>query len=309
MKILLPGGAGLVGQNLVAHLIEQGFNDIVVVDKNKNNLNILKRRYPNITCHYSDLAVKSNWDQFFIGVDIVVMLQAQIGGYNEYEFNRNNIISTTNILACMQFYKTPRLIHISSSVINSNVDDLYTNTKKEQENLILKSYPNALILRPTLMYGWFDRKHLGWLARFMKKMPIFPIPGNGEFIRQPLYVRDFCRIILSCIQNHKINGKFNISGHEKIYFIDIIREIRSATKSHSIIIKIPYVIFHLLLWIWGKFDPNPPFTTQQLVALSADDEFQVINWPSIFNVQPTPFKNGIDETFNHPVFSKIDMRF
>ena len=36
------------------------------------------------------------------------------------------------------------------------------------------------ILRPTLMFGWFDRKHLGWLARFMQKAPVFPIHVPGK---------------------------------------------------------------------------------------------------------------------------------
>ena len=43
----------------------------------------------------------------------------------------------------------------------------------------------------TLMFGWFE--NMGWLALFMKKMPIFPIPGNGNFIRQPLFVKDFVK--------------------------------------------------------------------------------------------------------------------
>jgi len=33
------------------------------------------------------------------------------------------------------------------------------------------------------MFGWFDRKHLGWLARFMRKVPIFPVPDRGDFLR------------------------------------------------------------------------------------------------------------------------------
>jgi hypothetical protein len=35
----------------------------------------------------------------------------------------------------------------------------------------------------------------------------------------------------------------------------------------------------------------------------------VIDWPSIFDVQPSKFSDALDETFNHPVFSKIEMEF
>ena len=68
-------------------------------------------------------------------------------------------------------------------------------------------------------------------------------------------------------------------------------------------------MFYFLLWLWAVFDKDPPFTTQQLVALCADDEFEVIDWPSIFKVRSTPFQVAINETFNHPIYSKITLKF
>jgi hypothetical protein len=61
--------------------------------------------------------------------------------------------------------------------------------------------------------------------------------------------------------------------------------------------------------VWGLFDKNPPFTTQQLKALIAKDEFEVIDWPGIFNVPCTSFKDAIDETFNDPRYSSVVMEF
>jgi nucleoside-diphosphate-sugar epimerase len=143
----------------------------------------------------------------------------------------------------------------------------------------------------------------------MKKVPIFPIPGNGRYMRQPLYVGDFCHIIISCLENRNIQGIYNISGHEKIDYIDIIREINRVTEAKTIITRIPYDLFYSLLWVWGLWDKNPPFTTQQLAALRTKDEFEVIDWPSIFDVPCTPFCKAIDETFNHPSYSKVVLEF
>jgi hypothetical protein len=61
--------------------------------------------------------------------------------------------------------------------------------------------------------------------------------------------------------------------------------------------------------VWGLFDKNPPFTTQQLQALSAKDEFEVIDWPGIFGVPYTPFAKAVNETFNDPVYSKVVLEF
>jgi len=308
-KIILPGGAGLVGQNLVVRLKERGYTNLVVLDKHRANLAVLQQLHPDIVIEYADLAESGNWQRHFTQAHAVVMLQAQIGGNDYVDFERNNLNSTRLILDATKAGQVEQLIHISSSVVESSANDYYTQTKKSQEQMVLDSGIACPVLRPTLMFGWFDRKHLGWLSRFMKKVPVFPIPGNGRYLRQPLYVGDFCNIIISCLQNKINKGVFNISGHEKIDYIDIIRTIKKTTAAGALILRIPYSVFYFLLWLWGQFDRNPPFTTQQLAALIARDEFEVIDWPTIFDVACTPFATAIDETFNHPVYGRVVLEF
>lgn len=309
IKILLPGGAGLVGQNLVARLRAKGYTNIIVLDKHQKNLATLKSIQTEIAVEYADLSKPGSWQKYFVDADVVVMLQAQIGGLFYQEFVANNVSSTSLILDEIRFKKIPYLVHISSSVVESSADDFYTRSKIEQEALVVQSGIECPILRPTLMFGWFDRKHLGWLSRLIQKIPVFPVPGDGCFMRQPLYVGDFCDVIISCIENRIPGGVFNISGHEKIDYIDMIRVIKKAVNAKALIVKIPYSLFYALLWIWGLFDKNPPFTTQQLQALVAKDEFEVIDWPAIFGVPYTPFNRAIDETFNHPIYSQVVLDF
>ncbi len=307
--IILPGGAGLVGQNLVVRLKSHGYKQLVVLDKHRANLEVLRRMHPDIVAEYADLAEPGHWQRHFAHARAVVMLQAQIGGTDYAEFERNNLTSTRNILHAIRDGQVAQLVHISSSVVESVADDFYTNTKKLQEQLVRDSGIDCPVLRPTLMFGWFDRKHLGWLSRFMQKVPVFPVPGDGRYLRQPLYVGDFCNIIISCIDSGKRGGVFNISGHEKIDYIDIIRDIRRAIGARTMIVKIPFGLFYFLLWLWSRFDRNPPFTTQQLKALVARDEFEVIDWPDIFGVRCTPFAAAIEETFSHPVYSRVILEF
>jgi nucleoside-diphosphate-sugar epimerase len=308
-KIILPGGAGLVGQNLVAHLKRKGYKNLVVLDKHRSNLEILRQSHPDVIVEYADLAETALWKDHFDGAAAVVMLQAQIGGSDLNPFIRNNIISTNRILEAIDHYQIPYTVHISSSVVTSVADDHYTHTKREQEKRVLESGIDCIVLRPTLMFGWFDRKHLGWLSRFMQKSPIFPIPGHGRYVRQPLYVGDFCKIIISCIENRILGKVFNISGLERIDYIDMICQIKCSTKAKCLILNIPYKLFYLLLRVWALFDHNPPFTAAQLKALTAGDEFERIDWPGIFNVNATPFSKAIDETFNDPTYSQVILEF
>jgi nucleoside-diphosphate-sugar epimerase len=308
-KIILPGGAGLVGQNLIARMRDRGMNDIVVLDKHRANLETLRRVHPHVIAEYADLAEPGEWQRHFEGAAAVVMLQAQIGGLVLDEFVRNNVESTRHVLAAIERHQIPYLVHVSSSVLESVADDFYTRTKRDQEEIVLACRTPHIVLRPTLMFGWFDRKHLGWLSRFMEKMPVFPVPGHGRYMRQPLYVGDFCNIIISALERRMQGGPYNISGRERVDYIDIIREIRLSTRAKARIVHIPYRVFDVLLRLWAVFDRNPPFTAQQLAALVAKDEFEVIDWPGIFGVQATPFAAAIEETFRHPTYSRVVLEF
>ncbi len=64
-----------------------------------------------------------------------------------------------------------------------------------------------------------------------------------------------------------------------------------------------------MLWIYARFDRDPPFTTQQLEALVAPEEFPVDPWPERFEVEPTPLQDAMTETFRHPVYSKVVLDF
>ncbi len=308
-RIIIPGGAGLVGQNLIVKLKESGYTDIVAIDKHPTNTLTLKKLHPDIKVYHSDLVTDTDWHESITDESIIVMLQAQIGSKKSDDFVKNNIVSTENVLSQAKLKGVKYIVHVSSSVVESVADDDYTNTKKQQEEMVAESGISNVVLRPTLMFGWFDRKHLGWLSRFMKRIPIFPIPGHGRYMRQPLYVSDFCNIIISSIKSKPVNVTYNITGREHVDYIDMIRAIKKATRARTWIVNIPYSLFWLLLKTYALFSNDPPFTVEQLKALTAKDEFELIPWWDIFDVNVTDFKDAIDETFNDPTYSQVVLDF
>lgn len=312
MKVFLPGGAGLVGLNLIA-LLQSSHPDweLVVVDKKREAVAIARKLFPTVIFLQEDLtnADGQQWPEAIKGCAACVMLQAEIGSTDPSQFERNNVRSTDVVLEQLRLAGTQRLVHVSSSVVNSVATDLYTQTKRSQEQLVLQQWPNAVVLRPTLMFGWFDRKHLGWLARFMQKLPLFPIPGSGRFIRQPLYVGDFCLLIQRCLEDSGLQGTYDITGFEKVSYLSLMRQLRQAVNSRTWIIHLPIPLFGLLLQLWALISRQPAFTRSQLKALTAGDEFDVIDWPAIFSVTPTPLAEALRVTHRDPRFSQVEMPF
>jgi nucleoside-diphosphate-sugar epimerase len=307
-KIVITGAAGLVGQNLLPRLKGKNLGELVAIDKHPKNTAILKQLHPELRVVEADLAEAGPWQQELEGCTHLMIGHAQIGGLFSAEYVRNNVTATERLLEAALRYKVPYAVNISSSVVNSMAVDDYTETKKAQEALGAQSGIKQVVLRPTLMFGWFDRKHVGWLARFMQRQPVFPVPGDGKFLRQPLYAGDFADIIASSIET-EITGAYNITGMERIDYIDLIRLLKQATGAKARIVKLPYSVFWGLLKTNALWDKNPPFTTKQLEALVTPDVFEVIDWPEIFNVRSTPLKEAFYSTFRDPKYSQVALDF
>ena len=307
-KIIITGAAGLVGQNLIPRLERKNLGELVAIDKHPTNTETLRRLHPNLRVIHADLAVPGPWQNEFVGCTHLVNGHAQIGGIYPAEYVRNNITATERVLEAALRNNVSYAVNISSSVVNSMAVDDYTETKKAQEKLVLDSGIKQVVLRPTLMFGWFDRKHVGWLARFMQRTPVFPIPGNGRYLRQPLFAGDFCDIIAASLER-EITGAYNITGQERVDYIDLIRAVKQATGSKTHIVCIPYRLFWLLLKTYALFNKNPAFTAKQLEALVTPDVFEVIDWPGVFGVRATPMQEALNITFRDPNYSQVALDF
>lgn len=295
-KVVITGGAGLVGQNLVELLSASRRYEIVVIDKHRANLETLRSLQPWVHTVHADLADPGDWACHFDGASATVVLHAQVTGKTRDVFERNNLLATERVLEASRRAGVPFIVHVSSSVVNSVVTDDYSSTKREQEALVLRSGIAACVLRPTLMFGWFDPKHLGWLGRFMEKVPVFPIPGHGRYARQPLYCRDFCRAIEWCLE-HRPNGEiYDLTGPEHIDYIDIIRAIARVKGLRVPLVHLPLPVFGALLKLYARLSDHPPFTADQLVALTAGDDFIGVDMSATFQVVPTGFEQALRET-------------
>ncbi|HEU5406173.1 MAG TPA: NAD-dependent epimerase/dehydratase family protein [Nitrospira sp.] len=307
-KIVLTGAAGLVGQNLVVELKAQGYTRLVAIDKHSHNLEVLREMHPDVEIHLADLAEPGSWIDTFAGTACVVQLHAQITGKFPELFIRNNIEATRLVLDALKKHRVPYLVHISSSVVNSVAVDDYTETKKLQEKLVIDSGLHHCILRPTLMFGWFDPKHLGWLSRFMARTPVFPIPGDGRYMRQPLYERDFCRCIIVCMERQPEGRIYDLVGDVRIDYVDIIRTIKKVKGLRTLIVHIPYGLFRALLKLYALFSHKPPFTADQLKALTAGDKFHGVDTYEEFGVRQTPFEDAVRESYCNPLYSHVVLK-
>jgi nucleoside-diphosphate-sugar epimerase len=134
----------------------------------------------------------------------------------------------------------------------------------------------------------------------MEKMPVVPVPGSGKYVRQPLYVNDLCKVIVELTKRKAENRVWNIIGHEKIPYIDLLRIIAKTRGWKRLFLPLPLWLFALMLRVYGFITGKTVFTPDQMKALIAGDEFPIDLWSEKFGVKYTPFRQAIWQTWHSP---------
>jgi len=221
MNIMITGGAGFVGLNLIKEL--SAHNHIVrVIDRDLVKIDRLKKIIDTVEAYHFDLAVRSeHWMCLFEGVDAVIQLQGEIASTNQKDYVHNNIDSVQNLVDACRANEVKHLIHIGSQSSTANYENDYAVTKRKGEELVRDSGLPYTVLRPAIMFGEYDVHLMGKLRGIMRYSPVIPLPGDGLYKRQPLYVKYLCQIISSLLNTQPSNQTIKVYGEEAVTFYDM----------------------------------------------------------------------------------------
>jgi NADH dehydrogenase len=178
------------------------------------------------------------------------------------------------------------LVHVSAIGADLNAQSNYGRTKAEGEEAVRKVFPNATIIRPSLVFGPEDN----FTNRFagMAHLPFLPvIAGRRNF--RPVYVRDIAKAIAMAALDPKTFGgeTFEIGGPQVMSMIELHRAILEITGQRPQILPMPDLFGSLLSQLGWL--PGAPLTRDQWLMLQRD------NVPSgelpgleAFGIKPTP---------------------
>lgn len=255
-KILILGGAGFIGSNLTELLINSG-EEVIVFGKKESNYQNLNSIFNKIKIIKGDFNDSQVIEKIFNKnkIDIVIHLISNIipGTRLDIATNSTELISTMKLLDIMQKNKVNKIVFFSSGGAIYGKNGKSINHEDDQNNpinfygwikLSIEKYIqmcryaygiNYIILRPSNAYGKNQNIYgnqgivavaLGNLIQ-NKQIKIW---GNGEIIRDYIYIDDLCRALLLLIQKNKWNDIYNV-GSGKGTSINKVLEIIKKTTS------------------------------------------------------------------------------
>lgn len=226
MKILVTGATGFVGNHLIKAL-------------DRENISILSRRHiPRREVYIGDLFNKEILLEA-TKVDVVIHL----AGISKGDVFKTNYEGTKNLIDACVRNNIKKFIFISSfdAVLNTE----YGRSKLKAEWYIKKSGLDYIIIRPTFIFGRDSKKDLDKLIKYIK-IGIAPIPGDGNFKLQPVFVDDVVKLIVKSINIKNKNKIYFIGGSQKLSFNELVELISKALRKNPIKINIPKFLIKLV---------------------------------------------------------------
>ena len=265
---LIFGGSGQIGRNLIRKLTKNNYRVTVVTRNIHQKSYIIKTQanagYINIVEAniFDEKKIRSLFKEADICINLIGILFEKKRG-NTFK-NIHSVLPSLLSKLCKE-YKLKNFIHLSALGINDAIDSDYAKSKLEGESNILKNFPLATILRPSVVYSVDDNFTTNFMT-LLSRLPFFPIYYKGETKFAPIHCSDLTDIIYHVISKNIYSNIIECVGPEIISFKELLEKLQSLIEKKRLLIPFPLPVAQLTARFFELL-PNPILTRDQLRLL------------------------------------------
>ena len=269
---LIFGGSGQIGRHLIRKLTKNNYK-VTVVTRNIHQKSYIIKTQAN--AGYLDIVEANIFDQkkivnLFKKADICINLVGILFEKNKANTFKNIHSVFPSLLAKLsKQYSLKHFIHISALGINNALDSNYAISKLEGEESILKNFPLATILRPSIVYSVDDNFTTNFMT-MLNRLPIFPLYYEGKTKFMPIHCSDLADVIYKVISKNIYSKVIECVGPEVMTFKEILEKLLKLINKKRILIPLPLSIANFSAKLFEKL-PNPLLTSDQLRLLKYDN--------------------------------------
>ncbi len=269
---LIFGGSGQIGRNLIRKLTKNGFR-VTVVTRNIHQKSFIIKTQANfgyIDVIEANIFEENKIRKLFQNAEICINLIGIL-----YEKKRGNTFENIHSIfpsllsKLSKEYKLKKFVHLSALGIDTAIDSIYAKSKLQGEKNILKNFPLATILRPSVVYS-VDDNFTTNLMTLLNRLPIFPIYYSGKTKFMPIHCSDLTDIIFHVISKNINSHTIECVGPEVITFKEVLERLLYLMEKKRILLPFPLVAANLMAKFF-QLMPKPLLTQDQLRLLNYDN--------------------------------------
>lgn len=264
------GGSGFLGRHVVRALARRGYRVRVAV----RNPNLAGHLQPlgnvgQIQAVQANLRVRWSIDRAVQGADHVINLVGILFESGRQSFDAVQDFGARAVAEAARA-EGAKLTHVSAIGADLESTAGYAQTKARGEQAVLETMPDAVIFRPSIMFGPED----GFFNRFAamaRLSPALPLIGGGHTKFQPVYVADVAEAIARSVEGKVEGGRiYELGGPETMTFKQCMEKMLEVIERKRMLVSVPWGLARLQGSLLGLL-PNPLLTRDQVEMLRTDN--------------------------------------
>lgn len=294
MKILVTGPYGFVGSQIVAELINNGYEVIGCA----KNIKFAKRIFPQLTMIHSDFnndLTPNSWIPRLKDIDVVINCVGLLTGTSA-EMWRIHYEAPRALFEACQVSNVKKIIQISALGVDKS-EVLFAQTKKAADDILKSIEVSSVVIRPSLVYGSGSFGGTS-LFRGLAGLPGFiPIPAKKEAVLQPIHIKDLAQAVVNIIkikssEKYKIVNAVGSERYTLFKIILLMRQWLGFGKARKIKVPVSIIKGFAKLGDWLKLTFNSTLYqmshTNNVATLEETQQFS-----QILGHQPKDFQEGL----------------
>ncbi|SEC77558.1 complex I NDUFA9 subunit family protein [Rhodobacter sp. 24-YEA-8] len=275
--VTIYGGSGFVGRYIARRFAGLGWRVRVAVRRPNEAIFVKPYGAPGqvepILCNIrNEASVK----RAALGADAVVNCVGTFRRGGRNNFQAVHVDGATIIARAAREAGVAKLIHISALGADAGSASLYGRSKAAGETAIAAEFPDAVILRPSVIFGTED-SFFNKFAGMAQFAPILPIAG-GQTRFQPVWVDDVALAAVNAVTSDAAAGIYELGGPEAMPLQDLLQRMLPVIQRRRLILNLPGGLMSLPAFgfdmaevLTGGLIVNKILTRDQLKMLKADN--------------------------------------
>lgn len=265
------GGSGFVGRHVVRRLAKDGWRVRVGCRRPELAGHLQPMgAVGQIALMQANVRYPQSLAPVVLGADVVINLVGLLQPSGSQTFEAVQHEGAVAVAQAAQAAGVPRFLHMSALGVDRCPASVYAQTKLAAEQGVRALYPDAAVLRPSLVFGpeddFFNR-----FAAMARMSPALPLIGGGDTRFQPVFVGDVAEAVLQLANAETLKGlTYELGGPEVKTFKQLLAYVLHITGRRRLLAPLPWFAAELLARFTG-FLPNAPLTRDQLELLKVDN--------------------------------------